>query len=293
MTVFSGLMNTARLNPDDEFYTPDLTVASRLDRCAGAFAGARVLCDCNDFRDGSPGAFARVLADRYDRLGLTRLTAVEYHPADLLDPTAHGFRWDWTGERWEATDLIESGGFDTPEVAELRTRADIVATNPPFSRFAEHLNTTLRAGCHILTIGPVNAATYLDVLPLLADDTLRVADTDGTERGYSISYDRPDGSVVRLGNTIWYTDLTDDRPAAPRRFTVHMADRQWEFIDGTDTLVVPVSRDTPVDWPGVMAVSPSWIRLYDPAVFEILGIWNNPSIGGRVAFKRLLVRRRG
>ena len=56
------------------------------------------------------------------------------------------------------------------EVTKLRDEADIIITNPPFSKFREFLAWILEAEKRFVIIGSKNAITYKDIFPLLKDN---------------------------------------------------------------------------------------------------------------------------
>lgn len=74
-----------------------------------------------------------------------------------------------TGEN-QLTELEGNGDYSSPECLELLKEADIVATNPPFSKFKEYVATLVEYDKKFIIIGNLNAVTYKEIFPLLKDN---------------------------------------------------------------------------------------------------------------------------
>ena len=66
---------------------------------------------------------------------------------------------------WEY--LEGDGDFRSAEVTRLRDEADVIITNPPFSKFREFLKWIIDADKKFLIIGNINCITYKEVFPLI------------------------------------------------------------------------------------------------------------------------------
>lgn len=84
---------------------------------------------------------------------------------DMFD-VAELFR---TGEN-QLTELEGDGDYASPECIELLKEADIVVTNPPFSKFKEYVAALMEYSKKFIIIGNLNAVTYKEIFPLLKDN---------------------------------------------------------------------------------------------------------------------------
>lgn len=92
------------------------------------FQGKHVWCPC----DGADSNFTRYFKDNFARLGLKRLTAT----------CLGGERYEYDGEI-ETISTLDNGDMFGSCVKDLWEAADVIATNPPFSRKFEFLSKLL------------------------------------------------------------------------------------------------------------------------------------------------------
>ena len=213
-----------------------------------------------------------------------------------------------------------AGDFRSRECLDLLDEADIVATNPPFSLFREYVATLMERKKKFVIVGNQNAITYKEVFPLLRDDRLwlgvnkvkefAVPSADHPERD-NIAKDGNGGTVARFGNICWYTNL-DIRKRHEDLFLYHRYNEdpsKYPKYDNYDAIEVSKVKDIPEDYFGVMGVPITFLDSYNPEQFEILGgtangqvpdalkighyrTYNNPIIGDRKVYQRILIRRR-
>lgn len=68
--------------------------------------------------------------------------------------------------------LKGNGDFRSEECIELLKQADIVVTNPPFSLFREYVAQLITYDKKFLIIGNMNAITYKEIFPLIAQNKM-------------------------------------------------------------------------------------------------------------------------
>lgn len=98
--------------------------------------------------------------------------------------------------------LKADGDFRSPECVEFLKEADVIVTNPPFSLFREHITQLIQHNKKFLVIGNMNAITYKEVFPLIKDNKIWLGVNNGAK-----TYNKPDGTTQKLGNTCWFTNL--------------------------------------------------------------------------------------
>ena len=149
--------------------------------------------------------------------------------------------------------------------------------------FSEHPVQVLRHGKRLITLGNLNKAATARVFPLLRSGAIWF----GAINGRAMFFDRPDGTVAAMGNTLWFTNLQHGlKPWLP----VHV-----EYVPGAYTfcdngaLNVGGVAGIPRDYAGVMAVPISFLPYWNPEQFELLGQCA-PMADGRRLYRRILIR---
>ena len=198
---------------------------------------------------------------------------------------------------WEY--LEGDGDFRSKEVSKLRDEADIIITNPPFSLFREFVSWLMKAEKKFIIIGNMNAITFSEVFPMMKANKLWLGATGfvtdmvfgvppGTEvkesdkkKAERLGYI---GNYTRLGNSCWYTNIDHGRRHKPiplmtmednLRYSRHKDTKgkasYFHYIN-YDAIEIPYSDAIPSDYEGAMGVPISFMDIYCPEQFEILGI---------------------
>ena len=160
-----------------------------------------------------------------------------------------------------------------------------------------------------LIVGNKNAVTYNAVFPRFRDNQLWLG---FTRPGF---FNSPEGRTRRLfGMTRWFTNLESAREK-PLLFT---EDSDYPTFDPAlypvyeDVAAREVSRvcDIPRDYYGLLGVPCTFMDVYNPDEWELLGVAGNSStmseelqkaapgrvraiLNGQIKYKRVFIRRRG
>lgn len=206
------LMDEAKKNKADEFYTQLSDIELELKHYKKFFKDKIVLCNCDDPFESN---FFKYFAMNFNFLGLKKLIAICYDgsPAaneqlslfDFLDgyeidnpeKTAHKIVinevLDYNGdgaidlsdveyllknEKNVMTKLEGNGDFRSEESIELLKEADIVVTNPPFSLFREYVAQLGQYNKKFIIIGNTNALTYKEIFGMFKEDKIRTGYTN-------------------------------------------------------------------------------------------------------------------
>lgn len=209
-----GAARTAKL---DEFHTRYGDALAGLEPFRDRLADADILLDTND---GDWSAFWRVLSDRFDEWHIGRVRSVSWDPDwDTLFASDDGGGRVFERTRHGVTErrLACAGSIDDDEVLAMAHEADLVVGNPPFSRMSDYLPD--RADADLLCLGPLTAAVYRSVFPLVLSGRLHIASGN---RG-SMFFSSPaagrlnpsaltrDG-LVQVRGVVWYTTLPGEPP---------------------------------------------------------------------------------
>ena len=295
---------------NDEFYTQysdiQKEINAYLDYDPNVFRGKTVLLPCDDPEWSN---FTKFFAQNFELLGLKKLISTSYAPESKkyrlpYQPTlfetsqphfnadkskTHGkifvLERDVTGDnriniedlQWQY--LEGDGDFRSKEIRQLRDEADIIVTNPPFSLFREFVAWLMESEKQFVIIGNMNAVSYKEVFPLLKNNTIWLGRSNGAKE-----YIKPEGGLMKMGNTCWYTNIDHGRRHLPLQLMT-MAEnlkhskhkeirgrKEYIHYENYDAIEVPYTDAIPSDYKGVMGLPKSFLDKYCPEQFEIIGI---------------------
>lgn len=326
------LLNDARLNKKDEFYTQLSDIENELRHYKEHFRGKTVLCNCDDPRVSN---FFHYFAFQFEALGLKRLitTCYKNQTPDLFsqhdceraislvyDGDKNGNRVPDPGEIG-IHELQGDGDFRSAECIELLMQADIVVTNPPFSLFREYITQLFAFQKKLLILGNVNAITYKEVFPLIQENKLWLgASIHSGDREFGVPEDYPLESTghridsqgrrfIRVKGVRWFTNLDYNERHEELILYKNYNPEDNPRYDNYDAIEVGKTGDIPMDYDGLMGVPITFLDKYNPAQFEIVGCSDNgavpdqyklphfkkhnePFINGQKVYKRIFIRRR-
>jgi hypothetical protein len=192
-------------------------------------------------------------------------------------------------------DKYGGGDFRSAECVEFLKEADIVVTNPPFSRFREYVAQLVEHEMNFLIIGNMQAITYKEVFPLIKADRLWMGVTiHSGDREFRVPdhypldaagwrVDENGAKYIRVKGVRWWTNLDHGRrheklPLMTMednlRFSKHKEIKgkaAYDRYDNFDAIEVPFTDAIPGDYDGVMGVPVSFLDKYNPDQFEIVG----------------------
>ena len=305
--VKNSNLNKAKKEKNDEFYTQyhdiEKEMNAYLEYDANTFRGKTVLLPCDDPEWSN---FTKYFAQNFTRLGLKKLISTGYAIGGRgkiftvdVDINGDGVI-DIDDLKWEY--LEGSGDFRSDEVKKLRSEADIIVTNPPFSLFREFVDWIFEVNKKCVVIGSMNAITYKNIFPLIKENRLWLGkgfSSGGSyfmipdilkEKGYVNSTFDEDTGLVKFGNCCWFTNLEHGRRHQPMQLMT-MADNRkfnkkvirnpevYQKYDNYDAIEVSFTDAIPSDYDKIMGVPISFLNKYCPEQFEILGITESQGVG--------------
>ena len=322
------LLNDARQNKKDEFYTQLSDIERELAHYKEHFRGKTVLCNCDDPRVSN---FFHYFAYQFEALGLKRLitTCYKNQTPDLFSQhdceraISLVYDGDKNGNRVPDPEEIGihelqgDGDFRSPECIELLMQADIVVTNPPFSLFREYVAQLMRFEKKFIIVGHQNALTYREIFPLIVDNRIWLGyGFKGGASHFMSQYedtatagDHRKG-MIRVSGVVWFTNLEIKKRHEDLILFRNYDPKDYPNYDNYDAIEVGKTSDIPMDYGGVMGVPITFLDKFNPDQFEIVGatesegkgfshgLWKSesgivqPMVRGERKYKRIFIRKR-
>jgi len=199
------LLDKAKKNKADEFYTQMPDIEAELRHYKEHFRGKVVFCNCDDPYESN---FFKYFAMNFNFLGLKKLVATSYSDSPVAFQQLPLFEVRELQGKYNASsackieitevsdenkdgavDLADvqnliknrkntltllkgNGDFRSEECIELLKEADIVVTNPPFSLFREYVAQLVEYDKKFIIIGSKNAITYKDIFKLIKENKI-------------------------------------------------------------------------------------------------------------------------
>ena len=310
-----SLLDQAKQNKNDEFYTLLPDIEHELVHYSGHFKGKSILCNCDD---PTTSNFFRYFVQNFRWLGLKKVVAacIGKPGGDLFAPFEPGFYYEYTGiqnpmpTKSDVTYFRGDGDFRSTESGALLDDADIVVTNPPFSLFREFVSMIVAHSKKFLVIGNINAITYKEIFGLIQNNKAWM----GVNMGRGISGFRvPDHyelygletrvneageRIVSPNNCMWLTnlDLPLRHEVIPLVRMYSGNEDEYPRFDNCDAINVNRTQNIPMDYDGLMGVPITFLHRFNPEQFQIVRFRKGDddrdlSVGGKPTYFRILIKR--
>lgn len=357
-------LTKAKSGKNDEFYTQYADIEKEmnayLDFDGQVFKGKVILLPCDD---PTWSNFTLYFAQNFSRLGIKKLICTSYahdskglgfeytpHPEEADHTKYNPEKSQTQGKIFTLTkdlnndgqidvkdldwDYLDGDGdFRSQEVMALRDEADIIITNPPFSLFREFLAWIVQADKQFSIIGNMNAITYKDVFPLIANNQIWLGSTISSgDREFAVPSNYPLNAAgfrvddngqkyIRVKGVRWFTNIEHGRRHEPLqlmtmddnlKFNKKLVSKTpYQEYDNYKAIEVPFTNAIPSDYSGVMGVPISFLDKYNPDQFEILNANDfrrdenfkikphglikdkDGAINGKPTYARILIRHKG
>lgn len=330
-------------NKKDEFYTSYDVIQSEMNYYEDKFRGKTVLCNCDDPYESN---FSKFFLRNFNYLGLKRLICTSYTGSSVIGTqlslfddregevtNAHGYVMDIgnvpADNGRDATDndiewllttpgvvkrLHGNGNFASPECMKYLEQADIVVTNPPFSKFRPFFKMLNDHHKKFLILGNLNSIALKDIFPFImenkvwfgasihsGDREFRVPDSYPLEAANS-RVDENGIKYIRVKGVRWYTNIDHKQHHEGldlyKKYYGH--EDEYPKYDNFDAIRIHKTVEIPKDYAGYMVVPISFFDKYSPDQFEIVGEANHGSDGpwdlfkpimhGKTEYKRLVIK---
>lgn len=330
----NSILNKAKYSENtDEWYTDYATVEEEVSHYKKQFKDKVVLCNCDDPYES---AFSKYFLRNFNVLGLKKLICTSYKGSRILEKSelckidnqsAYVLivETKFSNEESVISDceinmllnkdgvvskLNGDGDFRSEECIEYLKEADIVVTNPPFSKFIELFSLLNKYEKKYLLIGNQNAITYKEIFPYIKNGKAWIGYRFG-DMAFKVPQDTPprktrfwideSGQKWRsLGNAMWLTNLDNSRKHQKLVLNSTYEPSKYPKYDNFDAINVSKVIDIPKDYAGIMGVPLTYLKYHNEEQFEIIGEANHgsdneydlfkPMINGKEIFKRILIK---
>lgn len=190
-----------------------------------------------------------------------------------------------------------AGDFRSTECIELLEQADVIVTNPPFSLFREYVAQLVKYDKKFLIIGSKNAITYKEIFKLIKENKLWLGHGFANGNAYfSIPPDMsreyakgvydPNTGLVKFRNVGWFTNLDYKERHDSLTLYKKYTSEEYPKYDNYDAINVNKTAEIPSDYDGPIGVPITFLDVYNPDQFEIMGLTS-----GREEFEARPIKR--
>lgn len=279
-------LNGAKNAKKDEFYTQLVDIENEVKHYRKHFKGATVLCNCDDPECSN---FYFYFRDNFEFLGLKKLISTCYKNRDWFqfsegkDEKAVCCIYTGRGNPPERRVLEQGGSFRSEECVAFLKEADIVCTNPPFSKFRDFMELLFKFQKKFLIIGNVSAITSKDIFPHFKQNELWLgASIHAGDREFMIPDDYPLDATssridengrkfIRVKGVRWFTNLDYKERHEDIPLYRHYTPEDFPKIVNYDAIFISKTEEIPCDYDGEMGVPITFMDRYNPSQFEIVG----------------------
>lgn len=256
-TAGNDNLHNALKAKNDEFFTFYKDIEAECSNYIHHFKDKIIYLNC----DNEKSQFWQYFFDNFAFFELKSLIAT------YLDKENISYKiWTNDGINVHRIPLTGIGDFSSEECQEILKEADIIITNPPFSRFREMVSLILKHNKKFLLIGNENTFASTEIFPLIKDNLIWT--------GYNKvkQFLQPDGTIKDFGNICWFTNLEINKEIPFISLTAKYSAEKYPFYDNFEAINVDRVDLIPCDYYGVMGIPVSYLNKYNPDQFEIVGL---------------------
>jgi len=293
------VLQKAQKTKNDEFYTRYEDVEKELSMYdKSIWKDKVVLCNCDDAVDTDErktSAFALYFMQNFIKLELKKLICIHYGGGiDLFNQGAKGYVYIYIFTKNGLEGIKEypksfDGSFDHPHSLKiLNEEADIVCTNPPFSRATDYWKTTINSGKKFIIISNISNIVTNSFIPYFYDNKVWA--------GYNRVdwYQNPKKQLVDAAGH-WYTNIPiNNRPKYSHLKIMPLKEIPEKYKQYDDSKILLVDNCyIPSSYKKPFAVSarPILNGLLEKGYKLIENSEYYPYINGKKKFARILVQK--
>ena len=282
----SNLINAKKIK-NDEFYTKLTDIEKELMHYTDMFVGKTIYCNCDN---PTKSNFVQWFYMRFNILHLKRIIVTAFNSVGCgiywdsdfatVDPKAINISNEISKD---VRKLNGNGDFRSDECIELLKQADIVVTNPPFSRFREFVKVLMDNNKDFIILGNMNAIAYKEVFPYIKENKIGLGYLNGNKNFTTLD------NKEKIIRAFWYTTLPIAKHNDKLILYKHYTPEEFPKYDNYDAINVDKTCDIPADYDGAMGVPISFIEKYNPNQFDIIDELD-PFVNGVAKYRRIIIK---
>ena len=254
----------------DEFYTQMPEIEKEMKHYTKYFKDKTIYCNCDDPRLSE---FSKFFQREFKNLGLKRLIVTCYKTGGMA-----GLMFDSDSGK-DIVSLKGDGDFASDECQAILEKADIIVTNPPFSKFRNYVDMLMEHSKDFILMGNQMAVNYKSIHLFIKHDIIRLGVNYGrwdfkvppTHEGGRVAckIDETGQKWVNVGTLNWFTTLRHDSPPPPLECVMRYSPEKYPKFDIFDAINVDKHKEIPADYAGWMGVPITIIQKFNRDQFEM------------------------
>ena len=292
------LMNAAKKNKADEFYTQYEDIAKEIPYYKEQLADKIIYCNCDNPKYSN---FYKYLKEHFSEYKLKQLIATHIGLYEYYSYKPKKYIFDGQTEIIE--ELNTNGDFRSYECINILQTADIVITNPPFSLFREFISLMSEYNKKFLILGNINAIAYKEIFPLIKDNKIHIGysihsgdigfivPNDYSLNATTCGINENNNKYIKVKGVRWFTNLNVTNNFQPLKLTKTYNEIDYPKYDNFNAINVDKTTDIPIDYNGLIGVPITFIDKWNPDKFEIV-LTDGFMLNGKQTYKRLIIKRK-
>lgn len=293
--VSNNPLNNARFSNNDEFYTLIEDIEKELSHYSKHFQNKIVYCNCDNPYES---AFAKYFIIHFNELRLKKLIITGYNNIENnhtaykavvtkvnIDNSTDNFSSVYDAP-CNKISVISNGDYMSEECQSLLRGADVVVTNPPFSLFKEYVDNLIYNEKEFIILGNMNAITYKNIFSYISSNRMWCGYGFNMTKIFKTPYSNtnsinkemvsfygynPNDGYIKVSGVTWFTNLEVSKRKHIIEFKKAYNPANYYKYDNFDAIDVPKVKDIPLDYTGVMGVPVTFIDIYNPNQFDVIG----------------------
>lgn len=283
-------MNRAKEAKIDEYYTLLPDIEEELRHYIQFFKNKNIYCCCDHPKQSN---FYKYFCDNFEELGIKKVVATCTNTEKVA-----------LYSECVSKDIINSsvlkgdGDIFSDECKPFFNEADIVVTNPPFSKTRNLIIDLYRNKKDFILVANRNIVITKLIFPLFINKDLKIGFGFKNNTAsflipsqligkYSKDVTRKKENEVRFRNITWLTSLDINVPVKHIVLKNNYSQNKYPKYDQFDAINVDRISDIPIDYFGTMGVPITILDRFDFEQFELLGL--DRYMQGNVSGKRFTI----
>ena len=280
--VLNYTLLRARKIKNDEYYTLRSDIETELVNYQDHFKDKVIYCNC----DTPDSEFVKYFMFNFKRLAIKELLCSCWNGEDdnrkslfsSSNKRSYYYSFDGTSDGLIQHSLNGCGSYDSKDCLELLHRADIVVTNPPFTKLTDFISMLIKHEKKFIIVGPKICPGYKELFSFFKDNKIWTGNRSmNSDMWFKVpsatQYERiVDGVPCKRVMACWFTNLDIPKRHAMYDFTHKYTESDYPKYTNYDAIEVSSIFEIPDDYYGVMGVPITFFDVYDPEQFEVIDI---------------------